>query len=243
MITSSSQDGSCVYQLNQASLRAMKLLAIDTSTEACSAALKVNDDIMSRYEVAPRKHAELILPMIDELMKEAGLAPQQLDGLAFGRGPGAFTGVRIAAGIIQGIAFAAELPVASVSSLAAIAQAVYRQRRSTRVIAAIDARMNEIYCCYYQAEQGIMQACVEECLNSAESVSIPDQYSWVGAGSGWSAYNRILTQRFSGRLESYEGNIYPDAQDILTLGEQAFLRGETVSADQVAPVYLRDKIV
>lgn len=221
----------------------MKLLAIDTSTEACSAALKVNDDILSRFELAPRRHTELILPMIDELMTEAGLAPQQLDGLAYGRGPGAFTGVRIAAGIVQGIAFAADLPVVSVSSLAAIAQAIYRQQNSSRVIAAIDARMNEIYWCYYQAHHGVMQACIEEGLYSAESVPIPEHNTWVGAGSGWFAYAEMLTQRVSDRLDATIGNVYPDALDILTLGEQAFLRGETISADQVAPIYLRDKVV
>jgi len=134
----------------------VNLLAIDTSTEACSAALSCNGDINSRFELAPQRHVELILPMVNELMSDAQLSLKQLDGLAFCRGPGAFTGVRIATSVVQGLAFAADLPVMSVSSLAALAQGVIDE--SCPIIAAIDARMGEIYAATYQRNtSGVVQ--------------------------------------------------------------------------------------
>ena len=124
----------------------MKILAIESSSEAVSVALMVGDECLSRHEVAPRKHAELLLPFMEDLLKQADLSLGQLDALAFGCGPGAFTGIRIATGVIQGVAFAADLPVLPVSTLATIAQGVKREEGKDKVIAAIDARMEEIYC-------------------------------------------------------------------------------------------------
>ena len=123
----------------------MKLLALDTATEACSAAVLADGEVLERYELAPRRHAALILPMIESVLAEAGLEISQLDAIAVGRGPGAFTGVRIAIGIAQGIAFAADLPVALVSTLAALALGTARDTGATRIAAALDARMGEIY--------------------------------------------------------------------------------------------------
>ena len=136
----------------------MKLLAIDTATEGCSAALVNDQQLLTRMEVQPRKHAELILPMLDELLSEAGLAISQLDALAFGRGPGAFTGVRIATGVIQGIAFGADLPVVPVSTLRALAQRAFQEYQHANVLTAFDARMDEVYWASYQlAENGLMR--------------------------------------------------------------------------------------
>ncbi|MGB5065729.1 MAG: tRNA (adenosine(37)-N6)-threonylcarbamoyltransferase complex dimerization subunit type 1 TsaB, partial [Candidatus Competibacter sp.] len=123
----------------------MKLLALDTATDACSAAVWVDGVVHERYELAPRRHAALILPMIEAVLAEAGLRPAQLDAVAFGRGPGAFTGVRIAVGIAQGIAFAADLPVVPVSTLAALALGVGRETGHARLAVALDARMSEVY--------------------------------------------------------------------------------------------------
>ena len=138
----------------------MKILALDTSTEACSAALLIDTEIHQRYEVAPREHGALILPMIETLLSEAGCAPTQLDALAFGRGPGAFVGVRIATGVAQGIAFAADLPVIPVSSLAAMAQSV----EHGNVYSAIDARMNEVYWGAYRKYARLFDVPVQYCM-------------------------------------------------------------------------------
>ena len=139
----------------------MILLALETATEACSAALAVDGDIRERFEVAPRGHSELILPMVDELMAEADISIEQVDAIAFGRGPGAFTGLRIAVGVTQGIAFGADLPVVPVSTLAALAQG----SESNSVLAAIDARMDEVYWGAYQrSSAGLMTLCGEEAV-------------------------------------------------------------------------------
>ena len=131
------------------------LLAIETSTPACSAALSIDGVVIERYALAPRQHAVLILPMIESLLLEAGISVAQLDALAFGRGPGSFTGVRIAASVIQGIAFAADLPVLPVSTLATLALGGMRITDKTQVMAALDARKSEIYWgCYTAAEDG-----------------------------------------------------------------------------------------
>ncbi len=238
------QDDSSVWMNDyRYSLRLMKILAIDTSTEACSAALSVDDQVISRYELAPRKHTQLILPMIDDLMKEADLAVTQLDGLAFGRGPGAFTGVRIATGVIQGISFGADLPVAPVSSLAALAQGCWREHKAKKVISAIDARMKEVYWGHYQLENGLMVASMEEGICTADQVPSPEGDHWNGAGSGWEAYADQLSRHFAGKISAAHPQSYPHAIDIIELAKPIFDQGNAVSAEQVSPVYLRDNVV
>jgi tRNA threonylcarbamoyladenosine biosynthesis protein TsaB len=133
----------------------MKLLALDTATEACSAAVWVDGTVLERYELAPRRHAALILPMIEAVLAEANLSPLQLDAIAFGRGPGAFTGVRIAVGIAQGIAFAADLPVIPISTLAALALGAAQETGYSRIAAALDARMGEVYWGVYAVADGM----------------------------------------------------------------------------------------
>ena len=164
----------------------MKLLAIDTSTEACSAAVLIDGEIRERYRLAPREHTHLILPMIDELLRESDLKVGGLDAVAFGRGPGAFTGLRIAAGVVQGIAFGADLPVVPVSSLAALAQGGYRETGACRVLAAIDARIQEVYwaACEFD-DAGQLQMIGDEVVCSPEQVPIPGGDDWHGVGSGW----------------------------------------------------------
>lgn len=224
----------------------MKILAIDTSTEACSVALSIEGEVQTRYEYAPRRHTELILPMIDALMSEAGLVAVQLDGLALGRGPGAFTGIRIATGIIQGIAFAADLPVAEISSIAALAQGSYRKHESQSVMAGIDARMNEVYWCCYQLELGLMTPCMEEGVYKAENVPLPKsppEQNWQGAGTAWESYAEVLASRTSEFTSEIFPDSFPEAIDILQLALNKFEIGDVVSAELVSPVYLRDKIV
>lgn len=221
----------------------MKILAIDTSTEACSAAILNNSETIERYQIAPREHSSLILPMMEELLSEVGLTLKQLDALAFGCGPGSFTGVRIAASVIQGVAFGADLPVVPVSSLAALAQGVYREQQSEQVLAAFDARMQEVYWGIYKLEaDDLMELQGEEQVVPPENIPVPDGENWTGAGSGWETYHEVLSERLKGKLETWEGNFFPHAQDILPLARAKFQQGLVVAAELAIPVYLRDQV-
>jgi len=222
----------------------MKLLAIDTSTEACSAALGIDNHVISRHELAPRRHAELILPMIDSLLSEAGLTFSQLDALAFGRGPGSFTGLRIAAGVIQGIAFGADLPVVAVSSLAALAQGAGRELGVGKVLAGFDARMHEVYWAMYQTDStGLARLYGEEVVCKPDSIPLPDETGWTGVGSAWHEYDAILQARLGGKLNEWHKDCYPQAWDVVSLGMDGLRQGMSVSAEHAIPVYLRDNVV
>ncbi|MGR5060121.1 tRNA (adenosine(37)-N6)-threonylcarbamoyltransferase complex dimerization subunit type 1 TsaB [Vibrio rotiferianus] len=221
-----------------------KILAIDTATENCSVALLVGDKVISRSEVAPRDHTKKVLPMVDELLKEAGLTLQELDALAFGRGPGSFTGVRIGIGIAQGLAFGADLPMIGVSTLAAMAQGSYRRHGATDVAVAIDARMSEVYWARYTRQEngewvGVDAECVIPPARLAEEVQADDN-TWTTAGTGWDAYQDELGQL---RLNLTAGEVlYPDSQDIVILAKQELERGNTVPVEESSPVYLRDNV-
>ena len=217
----------------------MKLLAIDTSTEACSAALHVDGETTSRYELAPRRHAELILPMIDNLLSEAQLSLKQLDAIGFGRGPGAFTGVRIAAGIAQGLAFSSDLPVIPVSSLAALAQAV--KDKADYIAAAIDARMEEIYYGLYKSGR-IVELTGEECVITPDKLYIDKTLKYFGVGSGWSRHKQSLTTLFADQLISFADDQYPHAADVATLAIHAYKQGIMVKPEDALPVYLRNNV-
>lgn len=220
----------------------MKILAIDTATEACSAALYVDGKITSEYKLAPREHTQLILPMIDRLLTDAGLVVNQLDALSFARGPGAFTGVRIAAGIIQGLSYAAEIPVVPVSTLAAIAAGVYYQYGHKDILSAIDARMGEVYWGAYHIEEDSVTLIDNELVCSVEK--LPDQLSnnWVGAGTGWSEYSELLKSRFKLEEDLIYEDYLPSAEIIVKLAVQDFKLNKQMSAHQAQPVYLRDNV-
>ncbi|MEN8170160.1 MAG: tRNA (adenosine(37)-N6)-threonylcarbamoyltransferase complex dimerization subunit type 1 TsaB [Pseudomonadota bacterium] len=221
----------------------MKLLALETATEACSAALYLNGEISERYQIAPRQHTALILPMADELLAEAGLSAAQLDAIAFGCGPGAFTGVRIATGVVQGIAFAAELPVLPVSTLATLAQGARREFGWTRVAAAIDARMAEVYWGSFEDHgDGIMHPVTEEQVVAPQQVPLIEGDGWYGIGSGWQSYAEELVERQGGAISGFNGDYFPHAQDVASLAVAAYNRGEAVRAEQALPRYLRDNV-
>jgi tRNA threonylcarbamoyladenosine biosynthesis protein TsaB len=217
----------------------MNLLALETATEACSAALAVDGEIRERFKVAPRGHSLLILPMVDELMVEAGLSIDQVDAIAFGRGPGAFTGLRIAVGVTQGIAFGADLPVVAVSTLAALAQGC----KSDKALVAIDARMDEVYWGAYQRNSaGQMVLCGEESVLPPGEVILPKGDGWYGVGTGWGSYSSILTECCANQLTGWDGESLPHAADVARLGIAGFNAGEATSAEQAIPVYLRDQV-
>ena len=228
----------------------MKLLAVETATEACSAALYIDGIVTERFELTPKEHTRLILPMIDSLMTDAGLKPQQLDALAFGCGPGSFTGVRIATGVIQGIALGADLPVVPVSTLAAIAQDFFdnnskaQAELSTFKVAftAMDARMWEIFWGVYQRdEQGFAELIGKESVTPAANVEFPDIIG-VGVGSGWGVYKQELMTRLAGRVSYCENDNLPRAGAIARLGVRGFKLGLAVAVELAMPVYLRDKV-
>ncbi len=219
----------------------MKILAIDTATEACSAALTIDGDVLEKYEVAPRKHAELILPLVDGLLAEAELKLASLDALAFGRGPGAFTGVRIATGVIQGLAYAAELPVIPVSTLAAMAQGA--SSKSNTIISAIDARMGEIYWGMYSFnDNGIVSPLSEEQISNPALLEIETSSTCFGVGTGWGTYEDVLTKKLGGKLTGFDPVCFPHARDILTIATKELELGNSVSAAEALPVYLRNKV-
>ena len=223
----------------------MNLLAIDTATEVCSAALLYDGMLIDEYQETARDHSTLILSMIDSLMSAAKLKPAQLDGLAFGRGPGSFTGLRIAAGVAQGIAFAADCPVVPVSDLAAIAQRTWRERGQKNVLAAIDARMSEVYWGAFELQENWMQPVLEECVSPPGEVPVDDTLtgrSWAGAGTGWGSYPDVLLARYSAiEIISHESCL-PHAVDILELSRHQFEAGMAVAPELAQPVYLRDKV-
>jgi tRNA threonylcarbamoyladenosine biosynthesis protein TsaB len=222
----------------------MKILAIDTATEACSAALLLDGAVTERFVVQPRGHGELILGMMDELLSEAGLAVGELDALAFGRGPGAFTGVRIGTGVAQGTAFAADLPLLPVSNLAALAHRCYREQGASRVLAALDARMGEVYWGIYEC-RGLGQVTLlgEELVAGPDALPpLPPGEGWQAAGHGWDSYGDAL----KARMGMAPGDIHPgllcSAHDIVLLGAADYGNGKTVPAEAGLPVYLRDKV-
>ena len=221
----------------------MKILAIETATEACSAALLVDGRTIERHRLAPREHNRLILPMVESVLAEAGLAVQQLDALVFGRGPGSFTGVRIAAGVVQGIAFGADLPVVPVSTLAALAEDALAETGMGRAYACIDARMGEVYWGVYgRGVRGYAELLGEEAVLPAELVVFPEDSGGVGIGSGWSTYGAALRERLGRRALAVLADRFPRAGTIARLGAEAFRQGVSLAPEQALPVYIRDNV-
>lgn len=222
--------------------RPLKVLALDTTEDGCSAALQIGDEVIERFEIAPRRHSELILPMMDGLLREAALQLADLDALAFARGPGSFTGVRIATAIAQGTAFGAGLPVVPVSSLQALAQGCARQHAAGAARIALDARMNEVYWGVYQADAGgVMQPLIDERVCPPGDVDTPGDVDGCGAGSGWIAYADVLAARCPGVVDVY-AELRIHARDVAQLGGVMLRAGQQVTAEQAMPVYLRDKV-
>lgn len=221
----------------------MKILAIDTSEDACSAALMLDDAIEVRHQTAPRRHSELALPMLDELLAAGGLRLAELDALAFGRGPGSFTGIRIATAVIQGAAFAADLPVVPVSTLLALGEGARREHAAERVLAAMDARMDEVYwAAVASGDAGLMSLAGPERVGPPEQVSLSGGGDWVGVGSGWGAHADRLRAGTDGRVSTSYPEARVQARDIAVLAAVAYRRGAAVSAEQALPVYLRDEV-
>jgi tRNA threonylcarbamoyladenosine biosynthesis protein TsaB len=216
----------------------LKILALDTSTEACSVALAIDGRLRDDV-VHGQQHSSHILSMVDALLAEAGLRLNQLDAIAFGRGPGLFTGLRIGTGVVQGLAFGAELPVVPVSSLAALAH----PQDATHVLTAVDARMSQVYWgAFTRDAHGTLELIGHECVAVPQAVPLPPAARWQGVGSGWDRYAEALTKRLGARLESWLPERYPHARDVAALATVDFQRGGAVAPEQALPVYVRDQV-
>ncbi|HKT73280.1 MAG TPA: tRNA (adenosine(37)-N6)-threonylcarbamoyltransferase complex dimerization subunit type 1 TsaB [Steroidobacteraceae bacterium] len=223
----------------------MRILALDTATESCSVALSIDGEDRIRDAELPRGHAERILTMIDQVLAEADASLRSLDAIAFGRGPGSFTGVRLAVSVVQGLAFGADLPVVPVSDLRAVAQRVLHDvPGSSRVLICNDARMNEVYwACFERGPDGLAAFLTEECVGAPGTVTLPS--SWTGevaaAGRGFAAYPG-LASRLSQQLGSVHDRLLPHAREIALLARTEVQAGRTVAAEQALPTYLRDEV-
>ncbi|KQR13397.1 MULTISPECIES: tRNA (adenosine(37)-N6)-threonylcarbamoyltransferase complex dimerization subunit type 1 TsaB [Xanthomonas] len=219
----------------------MNVLAFETSTEACSVALSVDGRVIERFELAPRRHAELALPWAEQLLAEAGITRRQLDAIAVSRGPGAFTGVRLAIGIAQGIALGLDRPVLAVSTLQVLA--LRAPADATHVLACIDARMGEVYAGVFARHGNGFLELAPEVVCTPDTLVVPEtQHYFAGVGTGFAAADGLLQQRFATQLSSVDASALPHAADLLTLAVPALQRGEGVAPERVEPAYLRDNV-
>jgi len=216
----------------------MHVLALETSTEYCSVALWLDGGVISRCEPAVQKHSEMLIAMLATLLGEAGFRLRDMDGIAFGKGPGSFTGVRIACGTAQGLAFGASLPVAGICTLEALAEASGKEK----VIAALDARMGEIYHAAYEKRDGGWAVLSEPCLCKPEGAPPVPGDGWFGMGSGFAMHREALSGRHAGQLEGMDGTAMPQAAAIAVLGAARFAEGRGADVAEALPLYLRDKV-
>ena len=220
------------------------LLAFDTSTEACSCAVLQGSRLEERFELIPRQHTQRLLPMIHDLLRELGLGFADLDAVAFGKGPGSFTGLRIAAGVAQGIAFAADLPVIGVSTLAALALEAAESLPTALVFSCLDARINEIYCGWYQVQAGLPTLIGHEqlCRPALIQAEVPkSEGPIVAAGNGL-----LFRSQFPAQVSGCFGNalplLLPRSSYIAKIASLMWERREFMAPDSIEPVYLRDKV-
>ena len=221
----------------------MKLLAIDTATEACSVAVWLDGAIYERYELTGREHSRLLPAMLHGLVADCGIDLSQIDCIASGVGPGSFAGVRIGVGFVKGLAMGLDCPVVPVSSLAMLAQGAIRLHGAERVLAAIDARMNEVYFCRYAAVDGLAVAQGEAVVSPPATLALPADGVYAAVGSGWKTHLAALRERTGGAtLEPLDGEIFPRARDALPLAQREFADGRGIGAGELLPVYLRNRV-
>ena len=223
----------------------MKLLGLDTSSDACSVALQLDDEISEQFVVQPKQHTDILIPMIKNLLHDAGVDMQDLDAIVLGNGPGSFIGMRIAASVAQGLAFASGLKIVPVSSMAAVAAEVMHTHSATEVIVAQDARLNEVYLGTYRNDGDCLPVAVtEELLQPIERIDglaeIPTSDLYA-AGRGWQIYPSLLElnrAEIAGVVDVH----YPKAEYLLALGARGFRDGEAIEPECLAPAYIRTKV-
>jgi tRNA threonylcarbamoyladenosine biosynthesis protein TsaB len=216
----------------------VKILAVETSTEFCSVALWQDGVVHERIELVGQKHSEILMSMLDELLQDADVKIPQLDGIAFGKGPGSFTGVRIACGVAQGLALGSNLHTVGVCTLQALAKACGHNK----VIAALDARMGEIYLAAYEKQGEEWNEVVAPCLCKIEHAPAIEGKGWFGAGSGFAVNNAALAARYTDQLIGLDARLVPQASAVAQLAAIEFANGHAVDAALALPLYLRDKV-
>ncbi|MGO2133989.1 tRNA (adenosine(37)-N6)-threonylcarbamoyltransferase complex dimerization subunit type 1 TsaB [Marinobacter sp.] len=223
----------------------MKLLALDTSSEGCSAALFADGHVIEKFELAPRGHTRLLMPMVRELLAEQGLKPQDLDALAFACGPGSFTGVRIATGVVQGLAWGLGLPVVPVSSLEAVALGAIDALQVSEdegIAVAFDARMSELYWGCFRNRSGLPELLGEERVCPPSRVVLEAGVThWDGAGQGW-VFRADMPDEVSNQISSVDEALIPRASWVARLAAVKFSNDLAVPAEQAQPVYIRDEV-
>ena len=220
----------------------MNLLALDTSTEFLSLALTLGEQTFTHYQAAGSASSQLVLPQIQLLLESANVKLKDLDGIAFGAGPGAFTGVRIASGVAQGLGFGADLPVVGINTLIAVAEASGQEK----VIVCLDARMGEIYHAALIKENGHWQEINATSVCKPQDAPLIQGDNWFGAGSGWGVYEEVLTPIYASNLSTALPHVLsaitPTAEAILRLAQPVFEAGQAKPAIEAMPIYIRNRV-
>lgn len=224
------------------------LLALDASSSACSVALSIQRGdaeprLVSRFAMTPREHTRRLLPMVDEVLAEAGVSPGELDAVAYGRGPGSFTGLRIAAGAAQGLAYGLECPLLGVSTLEALALAAHRRHGVEYVATALDARMGEIYAGAWRCRNGNVEALLEESVILPQRLQLPSAGpdGWYGIGSGWTLWESMPAE-VQAAVSQRDSDTEPAAEEMVLLATRQYAAGERTAPHEAQPIYLRDQV-
>jgi len=216
----------------------LKILALETSAEICAVSLRVGETTESCEEAAGQKHSELLLPMVQDLLDAARLRVHDLDAVAYGAGPGSFTGLRIGCGVVQGLAFAAGCRVVPVGSLEALAEAADGQK----VVVCTDARMGQIYHGAFERKGEMWQTILPPSLCNPDRLPVLPGNGWIGCGSGFERYREVLVGQYQPQLLDVKMDVVSRANEIASLGAKYLAAGHTVSCAEAVPVYVRDKV-
>lgn len=219
----------------------MRLIAFDTATEWCTAALWIDGEVAFREERAGQRHSDLLVPMVMDLLSEAELKLSHLDGLAYGMGPGSFTGLRIACGVAQGLALGGGVPVLGVSTLEALAEEAWTVRGAERVLACLDARMHEVYAGLYRRQDEGWACQAGPVVCPPGQVPVPPDRGYLGIGSGFATYPDMAAA-LPLPLAGVAGELMPHARSIARLAAPRFARGEGLPPEAAEPLYIRDKV-
>ncbi|MES2354256.1 MAG: tRNA (adenosine(37)-N6)-threonylcarbamoyltransferase complex dimerization subunit type 1 TsaB [Pseudomonadota bacterium] len=220
------------------SVSLMNILALETSTEYLSVALANEEKIVALDCLAEQKHSELILPMVENVLADAAIERSGISAIAFSAGPGSFTGLRIACGVAQGLAYGLGVPVIPISTLEAVAEASGKNK----VIVALDARMGEIYYAGYERQAAGWKVVIEAGLCKPENAPVLIGRDWFAAGSGFAIYEKVLSARYTDQIVGMDGSLYPHARVVVRLAMERYLQGLMVDAAEAAPIYIRNKV-